>query len=57
MDGKRVMLDKMKIAAGFSFEKPQFLLLSDFPRNIDTCQRKQTWSARLIGKILQKALL
>ena len=32
------------------FERAQFLLLSDFPHNIDTCQRKQTWSARLIGK-------
>ena len=44
---------KMQIAAtseSFSFKRAQFLLLSDFPRNIDTCQRKQTWSARLIGK-------
>ena len=32
------------------FERAQFSLLSDFPRNIDTCQRKQTCSARLIGK-------
>ena len=31
-------------------KRAQFSLLSDFPRNIDTCQRKQTCSARLIGK-------